>query len=296
MTDPAWGGLYPVLVTPFDAAGAVDEASLRRVVRFALDRGATGLTALGVMGEAAHLDEDERTRVLAAVLDEVAGAVPVVTGVSAPDPAVAAARAAAAQAGGAGAAMVLLPPELDRASAHVAAVADAAPGLAIVLQDYPAAGHPPAPVSLLAGVAADVPAVVAVKEEEPPTAARTVELVRLAPHVAVLGGLGGLWLNWELRAGSHGVMTGFAFPDLLARILAAAAAGDWDEVDRVHALALPALVWEFQPGVELHHRKAVLAARGVIASPRTRTPAPVPPAAAADAARLVARLAPELAG
>ena len=294
MTDREWGGLFPVLVTPFDENGAVDERSLRRVVRFALERGAAGLTALGVMGEAAFLDEDERTRVLAAVLDEAAGAVPVVTGVSAPDPAVAAARAAAAQAGGAGAAMVLLPPELERAAAHLAAVSEAAPGLALVLQDYPGAGHPPATVELLAEVAAAVPAVVAVKEEHAPTAARTAELGRLAPDLAVLGGLGGLWLNWELRAGSAGVMTGFAFPDLLARILAAGRARDWDEVDRVHALALPALVWEFQPGVELHHRKAVLAARGVIATPRTRTPAPVPPTAAADAAGLVSRLAPEL--
>ena len=287
-------GLYPVLVTPFDAAGAVDERSLRRVVRFALERGATGLTALGVMGEAAFLDEDERARVLAVVLDEVAGAVPVVTGVSAPDTEVAAARAAAAQAGGAGAAMVLLPPDLARAVAHVGAVAAAAPGLAIVVQDYPGAGHPPAPVELLAELAGAVDAVVAVKEEDVPTAARTAALVALAPQVAVLGGLGGLWLNWELRAGSAGVMTGFAFPDLLARILAAAAAGDLEEADRLHALALPALVWEFQPGIELHHRKAVLAARGVIATPRTRTPAPVPPAAARDAARLLARLAPEL--
>ncbi len=291
---PAFEGLFHVLPTPFDAAGAVDVASLRSAVRSALGSGARGLTALGVMGEAAYLDEAERALVLATVLAENAGAVPIVTGVSDPDPAVAAARAARAEADGAAAAMVLLPPELERAAEHLAAVAAAAPSLDLVLQDYPNAGHPQAAVALLADVAAAVPAVRAVKEEAPPTADRTAALRRLAPDVRVLGGLGGLYLAWELRAGSHGVMTGFALPELLVRIVDAAARGDQAEAERLHALALPALVWEFQPGLELHHRKAMLVARGVIATPRTRVPGAAPAAAGDDARRLLETLGAEL--
>ena len=219
---------------------------------------------------------------LATVLDESAGAVPIVTGVSDPDPAVAAARAARAEADGAAAAMVLLPPELDHAAEHLGTVAAAAPALALVLQDYPNAGHPPAPVALLAEVAAAVPAVRAVKEEAPPTADRTAELRRLAPEVRVLGGLGGLYLAWELRAGSHGVMTGFALPELLVRIVDAAARGDLAEAERLHALALPALVWESSPAWSCATARRC---SWRAASSRTRAracPGPAPAAAADD--------------
>jgi 4-hydroxy-tetrahydrodipicolinate synthase len=282
------GGLFHVLVTPFAAGGGLDEASLRRVVAFAVEAGSAGLVALGVQGEAAHLDAGERAAVMRIVGDEAAGAVPVVVGVSAADGAVAAARAAEAAAVGASGVMVAVPPDADRLSEHVAGVAAA--GLPVVLQDYPPAGHPPVPAAALADTAAAVPAVACVKAEDPPTPAKIRALAELAPRLPQLGGLGGLLLWWELEAGSRGAMTGFAYPEALAAIVAAHAAGDAEGSRRRYEAALPALVWEAQPAVGLALRKALLAQRGIIADARTRAPHPPVPDAAAQAASIAARM------
>ena len=55
-------GVYSVLPTPFTDRGDLDEASLRRVVDLFIEKGVNGLTALGVTGEVARLEEPERAR------------------------------------------------------------------------------------------------------------------------------------------------------------------------------------------------------------------------------------------
>ena len=57
-------GVYSVLPTPFTASGDVDDDSLRRVVDLFIGAGVNGVTALGVTGEVARLDDRERQRVL----------------------------------------------------------------------------------------------------------------------------------------------------------------------------------------------------------------------------------------
>lgn len=285
-----FGGLFNVLATPFDDELRLDGASLRSLVRFMLESGASGLVAMGVMGEAAHLDDAERAEVMQIVVDEAAGRVPVVVGVSDPDSEIAAVRAVRAHELGAAALMVAVPPAPGHLIAHLEAVAAAVPGTPIVLQDYPKLGHPPVTAEQLAEAARAVPAVRCVKAEDPPTADKIAALRALTPDLPQLGGLGGLWSLWELEAGSSGCMTGFAVPELLVALTAAAAAGDWARAGEIYRRALPCLVWESQPGAELAFRKQLLAARGIIASPALRAPSP-PLANARDAAlRLLAEL------
>jgi len=62
-------GLYPPLVTPFDAGGRVDVGALRSLASELLDAGAAGLVALGSTAEPFALSDDES----AAVVDMVAG-------------------------------------------------------------------------------------------------------------------------------------------------------------------------------------------------------------------------------
>src|SRR5262249_4282463 len=91
-------GVYNIMATPFDEQGALDEASLRRLVEFQLGTGADGLTILGIMGEAHKLLDEERLTVMHTALKQVAGRRPVVVGVSAggPDAAIWLGRQAAA--------------------------------------------------------------------------------------------------------------------------------------------------------------------------------------------------------
>ncbi len=79
-----WRGLFVVACTPFDKRGAVDEAVLRRHLRFLLDEGKVhGVIPTGSTGEFASLSEAERKRVVEVTVDEVNGKVPVVAGAAA---------------------------------------------------------------------------------------------------------------------------------------------------------------------------------------------------------------------
>lgn len=76
-------GVYTVLVTPFKANGEVDYEGLRKNVEWQISQGIHGIVANGTTGEFASLEDDERERVAATVIDTAAGRVPVVIGTSA---------------------------------------------------------------------------------------------------------------------------------------------------------------------------------------------------------------------
>src|SRR3954469_20494432 len=82
--DPSAKGVYLITVTPFTDAGALDLASTDRMVDFCLDKGVTGLTVLGIMGEATKLTMAESRSYVRQGLARVDGKVPVVVGASAP--------------------------------------------------------------------------------------------------------------------------------------------------------------------------------------------------------------------
>src|SRR6188768_1808590 len=76
-------GVYPIAPTPFFDDGAIDTASIDRLVDFYLECGATGITVLGQLGEASKLEHAESVAVATRMIER-AGTLPVVVGVSAP--------------------------------------------------------------------------------------------------------------------------------------------------------------------------------------------------------------------
>src|SRR3954452_18497387 len=100
-------GSIPAVTTPFDAAGAIDEAALESNVTAYLDAGVHGLVANGTMGEAGSLSAQERRTVVATIARAAAGRVPIIAGVSAGTPSGAIGFAADAAEAGATALMVL---------------------------------------------------------------------------------------------------------------------------------------------------------------------------------------------
>src|SRR3954470_15326869 len=79
----AFQGVYSIIPTAFTDSGELDPASQRKVVDLFIEKGANGLTALGVTGEVARLEEHERAAVLELVVTQVGGRVPIVAGTSA---------------------------------------------------------------------------------------------------------------------------------------------------------------------------------------------------------------------
>jgi len=75
-----WTGIGTALVTPFTRDGSLDEAGVRRLARRQIDAGVHFLVPCGTTGESPTLSADERLRVVAAVVEEAAGRVPVLAG------------------------------------------------------------------------------------------------------------------------------------------------------------------------------------------------------------------------
>ncbi|MEO7118180.1 MAG: dihydrodipicolinate synthase family protein [Candidatus Limnocylindrales bacterium] len=254
-------GLFGVLPTAFDDEGALDLDSVASLVQAQIDAGAAGSTVLGVMGEAAELSEAERDQVLACVL-ATSGTSPVIVGISGPSAEIVSTRAKDAAAKGVTAVMVSPSTTLGLADA-IAAAAEG--GLPIVVQDYPQGSGVRVTAEEIAAVVAAQPLIVGVKAEAPPTSDAIARFKRDAPSLGVMGGLGGLFLIDELRAGATGVMTGFAMPDRLARIIAAFPE-DPAEAQTIWEGGLPVMRFEaFQP-FSLAARKEVWRLQGVIRS------------------------------
>lgn len=102
-------GVLVVLVTPLCADETVDEDALRRLVRRVLAGGVHGVVALGSASEFAVLADEEKRRVIAIVVDQVAGRVPVVVGTGEPGTGRAVAMTQVASRLGADAALVVPP-------------------------------------------------------------------------------------------------------------------------------------------------------------------------------------------
>jgi 4-hydroxy-tetrahydrodipicolinate synthase len=266
LTEPLrLAGVYSVLPTAFHDDGALDLSGTAALVEATRDARVAGLTALGVMGEAAELTEEERRAVLATIRT-AAGDLPLVVGVSANSAAAVKERGWAAAAAGASALMVGAAIGVDLPEAIEAA---ASAGLPIVIQDYPLGSGVEVTVNEIAAAADAEPRVVGVKAEAPPTSGTIATLRATNPGLGLVGGLGGLFLIDELRAGASGVMTGFALPERLVSIVRtypsdpAAAERDWERL-------LPLMRLEAFPPFSLAARKEVWRLRGVIASSHCR--------------------------
>src|SRR5690554_7027854 len=75
-------GTGVALVTPFNTNGSIDESGLRKLVNYQIDNGTDFLVVQGTTGETATLTTDEKERVLAIVIEENKGRVPVVLGLA----------------------------------------------------------------------------------------------------------------------------------------------------------------------------------------------------------------------
>lgn len=270
-------GVYTILSTPFLPDGQLDEASLARLTDAVVQTGVDGVTALGVAGEAHKLTDAERARVLDIVFDTVAGRTNVVVGVSREGtiPAIEAARDASRR--GAQAVMLAPPTFLAAGPAltnHVAAVGNAS-AMHVVLQDFPPANAVTLSPTALADLTKACSWVRTVKLEDPPTPARALQTLRdAAKGTTVLGGIGAQYFLDELRMGTHGMMTGFAFPEVLVAIWQAWKERDRGRAARVYAWYLPLINFEGQPKIGVAIRKEILRQRGMIAHATVRQPGP----------------------
>lgn len=291
-------GVCVICPTPFTPDGALDERSAATMTEAYVAAGATGLTILGIMGEAPKLDQDEAMTLLGIVLRHAQG-LPVIVGVSAPG--YAPMRALAQRAMEAGAAGVMIAPPTglrgdDAVLSWLQGAAEAVAPAPWVLQDFPQANGIHLSTRVIAALAAD-PRCVMLKAEDWPGLDKITTLVGMMAkgemkRIAIYGGNGGLFLPEETMRGADGVMTGYAFPEMLVRLRALLAEGNREAAMDLFEAHLPLIRTEHQPGLGLAVRKYVLTRRGIISHPTLRAPGPkLSDATRAEVDAMLARLA-----
>jgi 4-hydroxy-tetrahydrodipicolinate synthase len=278
--DTTASGVYVIAATPFLPDGRLDTVSIDRCTDFYLRCGVTGITVLGVMGEAPKLDADESITLVRQVVRR-AGKVPIVVGVTSPG--FAPMRALARSAMEAGAAGVMIaPPSTLRTDDQVVgyyrqareAIGDDVP---FAVQDYPLAFQVVMTAEILRRIVTENPSCAMLKLEDWPglekiSAIRQLEREGKMRKVSILTGNGGMFVDFELERGSDGAMTGYAFPDMLVELVDAASALDRNRAHDLFDAHLPLLRYEQQPGVGLAVRKYILQKRGAIAHDTQRRP------------------------
>ncbi|MDB5898397.1 MAG: dihydrodipicolinate synthase-like protein [Ramlibacter sp.] len=281
--DPSAKGVYLITVTPFTDSGALDLASTDRMVDFCLDKGVTGLTVLGIMGEATKLTAEESRVFVKQVLARVKGRVPVVVGASAPGFAAMGELTESVMSLGASGVMVAPPPSVrtdDQIVSYFDMVSETLGKTPWVLQDHPVSTTVQMSTSVILRILKNSPGCVMLKHEDWPGLAK-LSAIRAASdkgdvrRVSILtGNGGGLFLPEEMTRGADGAMTGFAYPEMMVDVVAAHAGGHRARAHDLFDAYLPLARYEQQAGVGLAVRKHLFQQRGVIASAMVRKPGP----------------------
>jgi 4-hydroxy-tetrahydrodipicolinate synthase len=278
-------GVYVISATPFDDDGSIDFDSADSLVEFYIDKGVSGMTILGMMGEANKMSADEAEGFMRHMLKRVAGRVPVIVGIS--DPGLNNLARLAKASMEAGTVGVMIAPIsglntdvkiYDYFARVFAALGDDIP---VCYQDYPQATGVHISVACFNRLVRDFDRMVMFKHEDCPGLGKLTRLRQTAAEddtlrrVSILVGNGGLYLPEELARGADGAMTGFAFPEMLVQVVDRYGSGDIEGAQNLFDVYLPVVRYEQQPGFGLAVRKEVLRRRGAIANAATRAPGPI---------------------
>lgn len=299
MTRPIYRGVFPIAPTTFDDRGELDLESQGRVVDYLVDAKVDGICILANYSEQFALGDDERERLMTAMLDRAAGRVPVIVTTSHFSSRLAAERSRRAQ--DAGAAMVMLMPpyhgttlRADEAGVYdfFRIVADAI-DIPIMIQDAPMSGTTLS-APFLARLAAEIPLVSYLKIEMPGAANKLRELIRLA-GASIDGPFDGeesITLMPDLDAGATGTMPSAAIPDVLGNVVDLFLDGHRDAAITLYERHLPLINYENKQ-CGLRATKALMKEGGIIQSEAVRHPTPpLHPATRAGLIELARRVDP----
>jgi 4-hydroxy-tetrahydrodipicolinate synthase len=290
-------GVFVIACTPFTDNGAIDTASIDSMVDFYYEKGADGLTILGMMGEAPKLTQAESIEITRQTLARSAGK-PVVVGVSAPGlAAIGELTKAVMDLGAAG--VMVAPPSSLRTDEQIITyyrnvVETIGTDVPVVLQDFPLVTGVQISSKTLGVIFEAHPSIVMLKHEDWPGLQKITDLraaeAKDRRRVSILCGNAGVFLPEEMQRGADGAMTGFAYPEMMVEVCRLSNNGKHEEAHDLFDAYLPLMRYEQQPGLGLAVRKYVLAKRGAIASAAQRRPgAALNAAAVAEVERLIAR-------
>ena len=249
-----FSGSCTALITPFDNAGAFDEAAFEKLVDWQISEGTHGLVPVGTTGESPTLSHEEHDRVVEICVKTAAGRVPVIAGAGSNSTAEAVRLSKHAEAVGVDAVLIVSPyynkPTQAGLEAHFTAVADAI-SIPVIIYDIPGRSIVRVSEDTLATLVKH-PNIVGIKDATAECARPTVLRSMLGPDFCQLSGEDATVLPY-LAAGGQGcisVVSNVA-PALCSRLHTAWAKGDTATALSLHQKLMPLhekLFCEASPG------------------------------------------------
>jgi 4-hydroxy-tetrahydrodipicolinate synthase len=290
--DPAsapFGRMLTAMVTPMDSRGEVDYDGAAQLAEYLVtDMRNDGLVISGTTGESPTTSDEEKARLLAAVLEAVGDRATVVAGVGTNDTAHTCELARAAERAGAHGLLVVTPyynkPPQSGLVAHFQQVADAT-SLPNMLYDIPGRTGTPIAVDTLLQLA-EHPRIVAVKDAKGDFGAGSV--VMAATPLVFYSGDDMVNLPWlSLGAAGFVSVVGHVVGDRLHEMIDAYRAGRVADALQIHRDLLPVYTGLFRSqGVVM-----TKAALGLLGLPGGAVRLPMPDATDAEIDRLRTDLA-----
>ena len=267
-------GIVPVVPTPFDNYGHIDEGGLRKLVDFCVDGGACAICLPAYVGEFYKLSEQERHDVVRIAVDQAVGRFPVIGQANHPSSKVALDLAHRMEESGVSMISMATPrifalseDDLLRYFRTVCQsisvpllIQDFNPGGATVGADFARRLH------------ADCPNFRYLKLEEPMMSAKVQSILEATcGEVGVLEGWGGLYMMELIPSGICGVMPGVPLLRVLNEVYWKSKRGEKEQAYAAYQSVLPFIVFTLEHlELYLHVEKQLLKAMGLIASAHVR--------------------------
>ncbi|MDR1360060.1 MAG: 4-hydroxy-tetrahydrodipicolinate synthase [Deltaproteobacteria bacterium] len=230
-------GSITALVTPF-RDGRIDEECFREFIEWQIQQGADGLSPCGTTGESATLSHAEHEAAISICIDQTRKRVPVIAGAGSNNTQEAIALGAFAKKAGADAILLITPyynkPTQEGLIAHYKAIAREV-SLPSIVYNVPGRTALNVLPATMARLFKEIPEIIGLKEA-------TADLTQVSDILEYCGE-GFILLSGDdftvapsMAIGGKGVISVVAnlVPGKMARLCAAAAAGDMDETRKLH--------------------------------------------------------------
>ena len=236
-------GSIPALITPMLDDGKVDYVVLRKLIDWHVAEGTDAIVVVGTSGESPTVTVDEHCEIIRVSVEQAAKRIPIIAGCGANSTAEAIELAQFAQKVGADAQLQVVPyynkPTQEGLYQHFKAIAEAVPGLPVILYNVP--GRTVADLQHETVLRlAQVPGIIGIKEATS-NIERAQWLIRDVPkEFAVFSGDDATAVALMLCGGAGNIsVTANVAPRLMHALCMAALRGDVKEAMRIQFLLMP---------------------------------------------------------
>ncbi len=267
-------GIVPVVPTPFDNDGNIDEEGLRRLIDFCVAENASAVCLPAFAGEFYKLSDQERNDVVRIAVDQAAGRIPVIGQANHPSSQVALDLAHRIEASGVSmismATPRVFPLTEDDLLRYFRAICQNI-GVPLLIQDFNPGGATVG-ADFAQRLHTDCPNFQYLKLEEPMMAAKVQGILEATQgKVGVLEGWGGLYMMELIPGGICGVMPGVPLLRVMNEIYWKRKQGEDEQAYGAYQSILPFIVFTLgHLELFLHVEKRLLMEMGLIASAHVR--------------------------